>query len=73
MGQVKEIVNQLHVIGVVWGDVKPDNVLIDNKGDAWVVDFGGGYSPDWVDHEKRDTLDGDLQGISRLETFLGIA
>ena len=59
-------------MGVVWGDVKPDNILIDEGGDAWAIDFGGGYSPDWINHEKRDTMEGDMQEVSRLKTFLSI-
>lgn len=88
MNQIEHTVEKLHSVGIVWGDVKPDNVLIGKAreegeegeegekgergdgGDAWVVDFGGGYSPTWVDHEKRDTVDGDLQGISRIAAFL---
>jgi len=30
---------------VIWGDGKPDNILIHDKiDDAWVIDFGGGYT-----------------------------
>jgi len=43
--QIRETVDSLHDVGVIWGDGKPDNILIHDKiDDAWVIDFGGGYT-----------------------------
>ena len=72
MAQVEETVQQLHSNGIFWGDVKPNNVLIDEDGNAWVIDFGGGYNSRFVDEELVGTADGDLQGLSRLREFLGL-
>ncbi|KAG8162939.1 hypothetical protein KVR01_007417 [Diaporthe batatas] len=50
--QVSGTVEALHKAGIVWGDVKADNVLVDMAGDAWVTDFGGGHTrgePEIVD------------------------
>ncbi|KAJ4307346.1 hypothetical protein N0V88_000729 [Collariella sp. IMI 366227] len=68
--QIERSVEQLHRAGVVWGDAKPDNVLIDVKGDAWLIDFGGSYTPGWVDADKRETVEGDLQGLQRIHEWL---
>lgn len=70
--QIQDTVKQLHDIKLVWGDVKPDNVLIESKGDACVIDFGGGYAAHWVDEDLEGTRDGDLQGVSRIRKFLGL-
>ena len=70
-GQIQDTVQRLHAMDVVWGDVKPDNVLIDLKGDALVVDFGGGFAPQWVDKELEGTKEGDLQGLRKIMRFLG--
>lgn len=42
--QIRETVQQLHDSGVVWGDVKPDNVLMDANDVPWLIDFGGSYT-----------------------------
>lgn len=42
--QIKETVELLHGIEVIWGDAKPSNVVIDLSNDAWLIDFGGGWS-----------------------------
>lgn len=64
----------LHVVlltcGAVLGDVKPDNVLIDTQDDAYIIDFGGGYTRGWVDKELANTAEGDLQGLQRISEFL---
>lgn len=34
-------VSELHRTGIIWADVKPDNVLIDEDHNVWLVEFGG--------------------------------
>jgi tRNA A-37 threonylcarbamoyl transferase component Bud32 len=68
--QIEETVTRLHDLDVVWGDVKPDNVLVDSKGDAITIDFGGGFALQWVDRELENTKEGDIQGVSRIRKFL---
>lgn len=53
------------------GDIKTDNVLIDDNGDAYLVDFGGGNTMGWVDRDKYDTVEGDLQGLQKMLAALG--
>lgn len=65
-GQTKRTVKALHAIGVVWGDAKPDNIVIDLNEDAWVIDLGGGWSNGWVDASLQGTIEGDEQGVSRI-------
>lgn len=60
----------LHEAGVAWGDAKPENVLIDVEGDAWLVDFGGSYTPGWADEDKRETMEGDRQDVQRIDDWL---
>ncbi|KAI2044691.1 hypothetical protein LOZ43_006283 [Ophidiomyces ophidiicola] len=67
---IHQSVEQLHNADVVWGDAKPENVLIDTKGDAWLIDFGGSYTPGWIDKDKRETVEGDWQGVQRIDEWL---
>jgi serine/threonine protein kinase len=64
--QVTTIVRELHSHGIVWGDVNPMNVAIDEALDAWVIDFGGMNNAEFIDSENRETVEGDNQGITRL-------
>jgi RIO-like serine/threonine protein kinase len=64
--QVTAIVQELHAHGIVWGDVNPMNIVIDKAMDAWVIDFGGMNNVAFVDDDKRETIEGDMQGIMRL-------
>ncbi|KAF2128095.1 hypothetical protein P153DRAFT_405361 [Dothidotthia symphoricarpi CBS 119687] len=64
--QVIAIVQELHANGIVWGDVNPMNVVIDEAMDAWVIDFGGMNNIEFVDNRNRETVEGDEQGITRL-------
>ncbi|KAI0432103.1 hypothetical protein F5Y09DRAFT_329919 [Xylaria sp. FL1042] len=68
--QIKATVEWLHACGVVWGDAKDANVLIDKDENAWVIDFGGSYTPGWVDKEKAGTLEGDMQGLEKIMKIL---
>jgi serine/threonine protein kinase len=64
--QITAIVQELHAHGIVWGDVHPMNILIDERMNAWAIDFGGMNNVEFVDDEKRETIEGDWQGITRL-------
>jgi hypothetical protein len=68
--QVSSALKHLHEAGIVWGDAKPDNVLIDSQDDAWLIDFGGGYTEGWVDKELAETMEGDLQGLARIKEYI---
>ncbi|KAI1779111.1 hypothetical protein F4818DRAFT_455289 [Hypoxylon cercidicola] len=72
--QVQETVHLLHQIGVTRGDAKASNVLIDcNTDDAWVVDFGGGWTEGcWVDQESSGTIEGDEIALRKIFEFLEI-
>ena len=67
--QIKETVSTLHRIGVVWGDVKADNVVIDRGGNAIAIDFEGGATKGWVDEDKMGTKEDDVQGLERLVDY----
>ncbi|KAI0973618.1 hypothetical protein F4678DRAFT_425354 [Xylaria arbuscula] len=68
--QIMRSVEQLHEVGILWRDVKTDNVLIDDEGDAVVLDFGGGNTVGWVDANKYGTLEGDIQGLEKIMAHL---
>lgn len=69
--EICSAVQLLHKKGIVWGDVKPDNIMIDQKTDRPVlIDFGGGHNPEWVDSELAETTMGDLQGVSRVIDYI---
>ena len=67
--QILNMVLALHRHGIIWGDVKPGNILIDGEKDAWLVDFGGGFNSAYVDEDVIETVEGDLQGMSRITSL----
>lgn len=71
--QVQETVQLLHQIGVTWGDGKASNVLIHREtDDAWVIDFGGGWTEGWVDEDLSGTVQGDEVAVQRIFEYLGV-
>ncbi|KAK5135789.1 hypothetical protein LTR08_004615 [Meristemomyces frigidus] len=64
--QVMRMVGVLHEHGLVWGDVNPGNVVIDDASQAWLVDFGGRNNAEFVDDALMETEEGDWQGVGRL-------
>jgi len=65
LDDMQKYIAALHSEGLIWGDVKPDNFLIDGQGKIWMIDFGGSYTEGWVDEELNETLEGDEQGMKR--------
>ncbi|WZH48509.1 Protein kinase domain-containing protein [Fusarium acuminatum] len=65
-GLIQEAVGQLHDAGIVWGDAKPDNILIDVNEDAWLIDFGGGYTEGWVPKNLGGTMEGDRIALEKI-------
>lgn len=70
VAQIRQTVNQLHGIGVIWGDGKASNVIVDPSNDIWLIDFAGGWSRGWVDEELADTAEGDEQAVEKIVRFL---
>ncbi|KAJ5796129.1 uncharacterized protein N7518_004669 [Penicillium psychrosexuale] len=61
--QVSHTLQHFHLHHIIWGDAKAANVLIDVNEDAYLIDFEGGYTKGWVEKEKSDSIEGDLQGL----------
>ena len=68
--QMRDAIEYLHAKELVWGDAKPENVLISGDGNAVLIDFGGGATKGWVDSENYETYRGDLQGWERIVSFM---
>lgn len=66
LDKVDETVGKLHEHGLVWGDVKPDNVMVGPSGDVILIDFGGGCTLQYVEPELQETQEGDLQGLKKM-------
>lgn len=70
ISQIRQTIDKMHSAGIIWGDVKPDNILVDNNDLLWFIDFGGSYTRGWVDEDKAETVEGDRQGMERIIRFL---
>lgn len=56
----------LHDNGIIWGDAKADNFMVDAKDNLWIIDFGGSYTEGWVDPEIAETQKGDDMGVDKI-------
>ncbi|KAF4344541.1 hypothetical protein FBEOM_1509 [Fusarium beomiforme] len=68
--RIRETIDSLHKNGLVWGDAKPGNIIIDDQDDAWLIDFGGGYTHGWVDEQLVETKEGDEEALTRILDYL---
>lgn len=73
MDQVEATLKQLHEVRIVWGDVKTDNIIINQDVEAVLVDFGGGYTSEYIDPELQRTAQGDMIGLSHMRATLGLS
>lgn len=70
--QVSSTLARLHEAGIVWGDAKAANVLVDEDDSAWIIDFGGGYTQGWVKKEHMETIEGDREGLEKINELLSL-
>ncbi len=70
MRQLDSTLSRLHKADIVWGDVKAENVLVDQSNNVWITDFGGGYTEGWVDKALAETMEGDAMGMAKIRTVL---
>ncbi|KFA72002.1 hypothetical protein S40288_08073 [Stachybotrys chartarum IBT 40288] len=70
MRQVDTCLKALHDAGIVWGDVKPENILVEKDDNAWTIDFGGGYTEGWIERNMAATMDGDVVGIAKVRKVI---
>lgn len=60
----------LHEHGIVWGDAKGDNFVVDSSGELWIIDFGGSYTEGWVEPDVAETMEGDNMGVEKIVNAL---
>jgi hypothetical protein len=70
--QIYATVDYLCDINVLWGDGKPSHVVIDEQDDAWLIDFGGGFTSGWQDEDLAGTHEGDRQAARNIVKFLQV-
>jgi len=69
--QLRCALQWLHERGIVWGDAKPDNIIVDRKDDGlMLIDFDGGGTDGWVDAELCGSKRGDLQAEKHIQEFI---
>lgn len=65
-----EAKNILHENGIIWGDAKADNFIVDAEDNLWIIDFGGSYTEGWIDPEIAETKQGDDMGVKKIVNAL---
>ena len=68
--QIEDAIAYLHSKGYVWGDAKPDNILVRENGDLVLIDFGGGRTSRWVSAEDYETVTGDVDACKKIVEYL---
>jgi eukaryotic-like serine/threonine-protein kinase len=58
IADIAEALDYAHQVGVIHRDVKPSNILVDARGNAWITDFGLAQ----IDSRTEMTLTGDVMG-----------
>lgn len=68
--EAEQIKDVLHEHGIIWGDAKGDNFVVDASDELWIIDFGGSYTEGWVDPEIAETKKGDNMGVEKVVNAL---
>ncbi|KAJ8069108.1 hypothetical protein OCU04_002780 [Sclerotinia nivalis] len=70
ISQLQKTVDEIHQEGIVWGDAKPDNILVDQDDNLVVLDFNGGRTEGWVAAEYMDTMIGDNLATAKIKDMI---
>jgi non-specific serine/threonine protein kinase len=66
--QIAEGLNAAHAAGIVHGDIKSDNILIDEDGTVKITDFGLAKFREYRDREKPEPVSGTIPYMSPEQT-----
>ena len=66
--QVNESLRFLHSCGVTWGDVNETNIMIDEKDEAWIIDFEGGQIEPDSTVLNIEAMEKDLKDVETIFT-----
>jgi len=73
VAQVADALQRLHEERIVHGDIKPDNVLLDEYGNAKLVDFGIAHLATTTGVIKPETLSGSVPYLAPEQVEQGVA
>ncbi|KAH6637290.1 hypothetical protein F5144DRAFT_620316 [Chaetomium tenue] len=69
--QMEHTVATLHEHGIVWGNAKPDHLLVDLEDNLWLLGFGGQLTLEgWMDPSLMETKEGDLAAVAKMKEGL---
>ena len=83
--QIGAALKHIHSLGYIHGDVKPDNIMLDENDNAYLIDFdsmtkqgksrsctGKGGTPYWYDDDARGLMGPkqDFLALSRIENWI---
>ena len=54
--KIGEFVGLLHSNSIIHGDLTTSNILLDTKGEIWIIDFGLGYISTQIEDKAVDLL-----------------
>jgi serine/threonine protein kinase len=69
-GQIKATLDALHQADIIWGNARPENILIDTDNNAWIVDIGGTDVAKWMEIDKPTTAEDDLKGLTEILKYI---
>ncbi|PHH73657.1 hypothetical protein CDD82_5335 [Ophiocordyceps australis] len=70
--QICETVHALHGRGMTWCGGDSGKVVINEEGDACVIDFAGCWASGWEDEAMLGTVAGDEQALCKIAEFLRV-